>query len=271
MRVFVTGKNGFIAKHLIPRLISEGHIVDSSSKNDNITDKLINFKPDIIFHLAAECYNTDIMFESNLLLTIKILDYCKVYKVHKLIIFGSSSEYGRKSRPITESDHLEPTNMYEATKGCASLMSRSYSMMYGIKTVIIRPMSVYGPHEKPNRFMALAFSGKLKYINNAVHDWTYIDDFIDATICILHNENDLLFDIVNIGIGIQRTNKEVVEIIETITNQKMNVIEDDTYKKSYDSMTWVCDPSYLKTRYSFIAKITLEDGLRKYYKWIINQ
>jgi nucleoside-diphosphate-sugar epimerase len=142
--------------------------------------------------------------------------------------------------------------------------------MYKIPTVVIRPMSIYGPYEKTYKFMKRLFNKNIQFINNASHDWTYIDDFVDATICIMNSVTDDIFDIVNIGLGVQRTNHEVVRIVEDLMNYKFNLIEDNSSGKAYDSMNWVCDPTYLKVKHGYECKTTLEDGLTKYYEWFKN-
>ena len=267
MRTFITGKNGFIAQNMIIELKKNGHIVGSSSSNDDITLKLTEFKPDIICHLAMEGIDPDKMVESNILLTHKILEYCRYNPVRKLLIFGSSSEYGRKNHSITETDLLEPTTMYEATKGSATLLSRAYAYTYAVKTVVIRPMSIYGPHEKPYKLMQKLFNKNIQFMNEAYHDWTYIDDFVEGTMKVIEYESDELFDIVNIGIGVQRSNTDVLRITEELMNHSFNLVEDNTRGKSYDSMNWVCDPTHLRTKYGYECKTTLEEGLKKYYDW----
>jgi nucleoside-diphosphate-sugar epimerase len=268
MKIFVTGKNGFIAQNLIFRFQKDGHEIGSSSQGDDITNKLNEFKPDIICHLAMEGLNADKMVDSNILLTHNILEYCRYNPIKKLLVFGSSSEYGRKQTHITEKDILEPETMYEGTKACATLLSRAYAFTYKIPIVVIRPMSIYGPYEKTYKFMHILFSNKLKYLNNANHDWTYIDDFVEATIRIMNYESNE-FDIVNIGLGVQRTNHEVVNIVEDIMNAKLE-FEKVATGKVYDSMNWVCDPTHLKTKYGYECKTTLEEGLAKYYDWFKN-
>lgn len=270
MKIFVTGRNGFIAQNLIIQLKKDGHIIGSSSQNDDISFKLNEFKPDIICHLAMEGYNADKMVDSNILLTHKILEYCRYNSIKKLLIFGSSSEYGRKKGVITESDLLEPETMYEGTKACATLLSRAYAYTYGIRTVVIRPMSIYGPYEKPHKLMQKLFNKNIQFVNEAFHDWTYIDDFVEGTIKVIEYQTDELFDIVNIGIGVQRSNTDVLRITEELMNHKFDLVIDNSKGKSYDSMNWVCDPTHLKTKYGYECKTTLEEGLIKYYDWLKN-
>lgn len=270
MKFFITGRNGFIAKNMAIRLLKDNHELGFSSQGDDIIQKLQEFKPDTILHLAMEGHNNDNMVESNILLTHKILEYCRYNKIQKLIVFGSSSEYGRKKHPMTENDVLEPQTMYEATKGSATLLSRAYAYTYGVKTVVIRPMSIYGPHEKPHKLMHRLFSKNIQFMNEAYHDWTYIDDFVEGTMKVIDHESDDVFDIVNIGIGVQRSNTDVLQITEKLMNHTFNLNVDNTKGKSYDSMNWLCDPTHLRDKYGYKCKTTLEEGLAKYYDWFKN-
>jgi UDP-glucuronate 4-epimerase len=270
MNIFITGRNGFIAQNLHASLENDGYNISTSSKLDDITIKLKESRPDIIIHLATENakHNPDKMIESNILLTHKILEYCRYNAVKKLLVFGSSSEYGRKTHPLTETDLLEPETIYEGTKACASILARVYAYSYNIPTIVVRPMSVYGPHDKEYMFISRLFNKNIEFLNNGLHDWTYIDDVVEATIRIMNHRDTDIFDIVNIGIGVQRTNKEVVEIVEKLMNTKIDYTIADG--KVYDSMNWVCDPSHLKTKYGYECKTTLEEGLKKYYDWFKN-
>jgi nucleoside-diphosphate-sugar epimerase len=271
MKIFVTGLKGFIAQNLVIQFKKDGHIVDGTFRGDTLIDKLTLFRPDVICHLAMEGLDPDNMLQTNIIQTYLVLEYCRHNKVQKLLIFGSSSEYGCKDHPLTEKDLLEPKTMYEGTKAAASLLSRAYAYTYSIPTVIIRPLSIYGPHEKDFKLMTLIFSNRLKYLNNANHDWTYIDDFVEATVRIMNYKDTEIFDIVNVGLGVQRTNQEVVSIAESVMGKTIDYTPSETQLgHGTDSQLWVCDPTYLKTKYGFTPSITLEEGMKRHYEWFMN-
>ena len=272
MKIFVTGRRGFIAKNLIQRLEKEGHAIKSSSQGDPIVDLLTEFSPEIIIHLATEGTNPDKMMEGNILLTHTILEYCRTHPIKKLLVFGSSSEYGKKTHPLTEKDTLDPHTIYEGTKACSSLLAQSYAYTYKIPTVLIRPLSIYGPNEKSHRLMTRVFSNKLQFLNDAYHDWTYIDDFINATVKIMMYDNEDIFDSVNIGLGIQRSNHEVIQIAEKLMGRKIQYTPTEkALGQGSDSFMWVCDPAHLITKYGFTPRITLEEGMRLHYEWFTAQ
>lgn len=272
MKIFVTGRHGFIAINLIQRLEKEGHTIKSSSQGDPIVDLLTEFSPEIIIHLATEVANADKMMEGNILLTHTILEYCRTHPIKKLLVFGSSSEYGKKTHPLTEKDTLDPHTIYEGTKACSSLLAQSYAYTYKIPTVLIRPLSIYGPNEKSHRLMTRVFSNKLQFLNQAYHDWTYIDDFINATVKIMEYDGGDVFDSVNIGLGIQRSNHDVIQIAEKLMDQKIQYTPiEQALGQGSDSFMWVCDPAHLITKYGYTPTITLEEGMRLHYEWFIQQ
>ncbi len=269
--ILITGINGFIAKNLYNSIKSNSSVeVFGTTKKDslNIVEILNEKKPEYIYHTGAEIYNNNDMFESNIVLTYKILEYCRTSQnLKRLIIIGSSSEYGRKTNPMSEYDILEPQTIYEGTKAACTMLAQSYSHTYNIPIFVIRPFTVYGPNEKPNKFLQILFKKKTNNdrnvsISNGFHDYIYIDDFLGALLEIVE-KNTKMFDIINIGSGVQTSNLEVVKIFEKVTNHFFeNYLPLEC--KLYDSEMWVSDNTKLNKYYK--PKINLEEGIDKINK-----
>lgn len=271
MKFFITGKNGFIARHLIKKLNNEN--LETTSRQDNTIEKLNLFKPDIIFHLCAELQNDDNMFETNVKLTYDILEYCRHNSINKLIIIGSSSEYGRKKNPISETDFLDPMTIYEGTKSAASMLAQSYSFTYNIPITLVRPFTIYGENEKPNKLTQILFNtyknkDKL-YLTSGVHDYMYIEDFINALLKITFYKENEIFNIVNVGSGIQTTNEDFVRCVQDVLNYNF-IVELTNNKKIYDSENWTCNTQLLNSKYKFLCNYTLISGLKETYHKLLN-
>jgi nucleoside-diphosphate-sugar epimerase len=155
---------------------------------------------------------------------------------------------------------LEPETIYEGTKAAASMLARSFSITYGIPTLIIRPFTVYGPGEKPSKFISflLSLPDKIR-LSEGVHDYVYIDDFVCILLEVV-SSCKRLFEIVNIGTGKQTSNLEVVRTVERITGHIFYM--EPAQAKAYDSSSWVCDTEYLRTTYGLTANTSLEEGLK---------
>jgi nucleoside-diphosphate-sugar epimerase len=161
---------------------------------------------------------------------------------------------------MAEHMSLEPETMYEGTKAAATMLARSFSISYGIPILVIRPFTVYGPGEKPSKFipLLLALPDKIR-LSEGAHDYVYIDDFVRILLEVMSSCKSL-FDIVNIGTGKQTSNLEVVRTVERITGHMFYM--EPAQGKPYDSSSWVCDTEYLRTTYGLTANITLEEGLK---------
>ena len=271
--VLITGIRGLIGSHLKTACEALGYTVHGTTRADSIESTLNLLRqvsPSYIFHTAAELVDESKMFCTNVSLTHAILHYCKNVKqsLKRLVIIGSSSEYGRKPEPMAEHMSLEPETMYEGTKAAATMLARSFSISYGIPILVIRPFTVYGPGEKPSKFipLLLALPDKVR-LSEGAHDYVYIDDFVRILLEIISSCKSL-FDIVNIGTGKQTSNLEVVRTVERITGQIFYM--EPAQGKPYDSSSWVCDTEYLRTTYGLITNTSLEDGLKSTIRFLNN-
>ena len=263
--VLITGIRGLIGSHLKTACEALGYTVHGTTRADSIESTLNLLRqvsPSYIFHTASELVDETKMFCTNVSLTHAILHYCKTAKntLKRLVVFGSSSEYGRKTEPIAEHMSLEPETIYEGTKAAATMLARSFSITYGIPILIIRPFTVYGPGEKPSKFISLllALPDKIR-LSEGVHDYVYIEDFVRILLEVM-SSCKRLFDIVNIGTGKQTTNLEVVQTVERLTGHIFSM--EPAQAKPYDSSSWVCDPEYLRNSYGLATTTSLEEGLK---------
>jgi len=264
MRIAITGANGFIAKNLINRLGEHDYLLIGKGQFNK--DTLIDFSPHQVYHLGAEIYDINQMYESNVALTYDLMMACVQTNVKAVVICGSSSEYGASTVPMKESKALFPRNMYEATKGAASLLAQGVANQYNLPVVIARPFSLYGLHEKPHRLMPTllkAFqTGQKCTISEGVHDWIHIDDFIDGLMMILPNANSTA-PIYNIGTGVQHSNLDVFYAFCEAFGYEVEYEYIPAKTKPYDAFNWVADISRIAAL-GFEPKYNLKSGIKKY-------
>lgn len=150
MKCIVTGDTGFIGGALYHELINRGDTVlgiSRSSRGDNLPHEILNlasdpidkirsivhgFKPDIIFHFAADPLVKNYTFEisqTNILSTHKLLDCCPDTCMFALA--SSATVYGRHStaRPVWK--EARPISVYGMTKLYCENIVRAYSVTYG--------------------------------------------------------------------------------------------------------------------------------------------
>jgi GDP-4-dehydro-6-deoxy-D-mannose reductase len=176
MRVLITGANGFVAKHLLKKLVGYGHEVYLTTHNTqavvenkhvykmDINDQLSiksvlkSVKPDAIVHLAAQSNvpfsweNPVKTFETNVIGTINIVD--SVHQLNpsiKLVVVGSSEEYGLTAKTeslLSENAPCLPQNPYATSKFAAGQLSLQLSKKNSLNLIHFRTFNHFGPGQR---------------------------------------------------------------------------------------------------------------------------
>jgi len=273
MKYIITGYTGFIGKSLLERLNGNEFLLIGREWQHDLTlpQKIKSFNPDYIIHCAAEIKDSSKTFISNVLMTNWLLENTLDIGYKAFINIGSSSEYGETNKPMSEKELLKPRTMYEATKGSSTLLCQGYANEYNKPIATVRPFSVYGVHEPEKRLIPTLFRNFKNNIPSkislGVHDFIHIDDFIDGILSVLYSEQELIKgDIVHFGSGVQYSNLEVFHIIKNIFNSSLEYEKIDNIFNKYDTLNWVADISYAKSKYKFDPKYTLKTGLKQIYE-----
>ena len=235
-------------------------------------------KPDYIFHLAAygnmsNQKDEQAIFEANVIGTWNMLQASKHIPYKVFVNVGSSSEYGRKSQPMSEIDVPETDTFYGASKIAGTYLARAFARQYNKPIVTVRPFSVYGPKEADFRFIPTMINcienKKVFHVDpHGVHDWIYIDDLINGMLFLVES-GFIKGEIYNIGTGLQTRNIDVLALMVAITGKIVETLRDD-FMRLHDSFTWRADVTKMGLL-GWKPKISLREGLTKTYEWYRKQ
>lgn len=271
MKIIITGTTGFIGKSLVETLSKTHDVLIWGRDVVPTQEEIVKLtQPDLIINCAGEIYNANVMYDTNVGIVQRWLEGIRLHSpTTRFINIGSSAEYGPMPRASAETDPINPVDVYQATKGAATLLCQGYARQFGLHTCVARIYSGYGVNERPHRLYPKLYNA---FINNepmtlrdGFHDFIYIEDFVRG-IELLMNSPWPSGEIVNFGSGVQHSNLEVLELWQRITGVKGAVTYEPGLSKAYESKVWICDTSYAKMQYKFQTEYSLEDGIRDFIK-----
>ena len=301
-RVVITGAAGFIGANLIRRLLQfDLEIYGVVHKNTNLwrlqdirtkinlvqadladqqdsRKALSAIQPNYVYHLAVSRRNTDWIqpVQTNIAGTINVLESTATKHLKRFIHIGSSMEYGRAKTPFREESRLRPITFYGASKAAATLFAQQFAYTNRISLLVLRMFYVYGYMEPTQRLIPVATKAALcnqtfdltdtKYRR----DFLFIEDAIDA--CLLAAGAKAIDDgVFNIASGRQWTIDVVVAMIEAITGRTIRRSNKRYPARDWDSTNWAADIGKAKKRLGWAPKHSLEEGLKKTIKWIVER
>lgn len=266
MKYLISGSNGFIGQRFGKYLLSGKHSVraiprDLLYEKWNLKRYVESEQPDIIIHLAAygnHSTQRDLIqtVESNVLYTTNLLEASKDVDYKAFINTSTSSVY------------LPKQTFYSASKKATEEICKAFVQEHKKPVVTVRPYSVYGPGEAEFRFIptvirAAKYDLPLSLVLEPRHDWIHVDDFILAVCRAVKHADKLKGLAIDIGTGMDYSNKDVFDLIQRVHKKKINyeVVES---MRSYDSDKWVCDPTLINSL-GWYPSFNLEEGIEDTY------
>jgi UDP-glucose 4-epimerase len=307
-KILITGGAGFIGAHLakklsinknnkilvvdmlkkkgggITYLSPENKFIKGDIKNKDILKKIERWKPEIIYHLAAQsgsegAYDNpkeDLL--TNALGTYLLAKLAKKIKCKKFIYTSTVAVYGNSKKKFFEKSEIKPDSIYGVSKYAGELFLKQLLKNSKVKTFIFRVFNTYGPGENLNNLKKGMVSIFCSYIwrnkpiivkgsLNRYRNFIYINDCVEILAKALSNPKLNNFEIINLTSQVKITVKELIKKIIKVKNfktYKVRVLK----KTPGDSYGFNSKNYYLKKKFPKIKFTTIEVGLKKYFEWI---
>ena len=261
---------------------------------------LAEFKPDTIFHLAAESHvdrsidgpgefiRTNVVGTATLLQA--ALNYWKslgetakaAFRFQHIStdeVYGTLGETGY----FTERTPYSPHSPYSASKASSDHLVRAWHDTYGMPTLITNCSNNYGPYHFPEKLIPLIILNCLDgkplpvYGQGAnVRDWLFVEDHARALLLV--NEKGGPGETYNVGGHNERTNLEVVKTVCGILDE----LRPRTDGAKYESLiTYVTDrpghdlrdaidPAKLMGELGWTPRENFDTGILKTVQWYLD-
>lgn len=296
-KIYVAGHNGMVGSAIVRKLKSLGfdNFVFRSSNELDLRDQVqvAAFfeieKPKFVFLAAAKVggifanntYRGEFLYD-NLMIQSNVIHNAKVSGVEKLLFLGSSCIYPKfADQPLSEDSlltgKLESTNEpYAIAKIAGIKMCDAYRDQYGCNFISVMPTNLYGPNDNydlQNSHVLPALIRKFHEAKKAgllevaiwgtgkpMREFLHVDDLADACVYLMDKHNDA--GLVNIGVGIDISIKELALLVKKIVGFEGEIIHD--LSKPDGTPRKLMSVSKL-TKLGWKASIHLEEGIRSVY------
>ncbi len=161
-----------------------------------------------------------------------LLEALRAHRQLEVFVHISTDEvYGsRDEGAFTESDALNPSSPYAASKAGADRLVHAYWVTYNLPVVILRPSNNFGPYQYPEKFIPLfttnALEGRTLPLYGAgtnVRDWLFVEDCCRAV--ELAVVRGVAGEAYNVGAGNEIRNIEVAERIVDLVGRPRDLIK----------------------------------------------
>jgi len=190
---------------------------------------IFNFAADT--HVDRSIKDARAFVKTDILGTYTLLEYARISDVDKFIQISTDEVYGSINEgSFRETDILDPSSPYSASKAGADLLVRAYYKTYGMPAIITRSSNNFGPYQFPEKLIPVLIINALRSKplpiygeGKNIRDWIYVQDNCEAIdFAFQKGEHG---EVYNIGAGNGRTNIEIADLILEEVNKPKSLIK----------------------------------------------
>ena len=299
-KIWVAGANGMVGSAIVRSLSGCDVDLYATARTDvdlidptQVQKFYEEVKPNVVILAAAKVggihanatYPVDFISD-NLQIQQNVISGAQRNSVKKLLFLGSSCIYPRNCpQPIKEeyllTSALEPTNEWYAIAKIAGVkLCQAYRKQYGCDFISAMPTNLYGPNDNfypenshvPAALLSRFHEAKIKGADSVnvwgtgkpCREFLHVDDLAEACLFLLQNYSGSQH--INVGTGSDISIADFASLLRTIVGFEGQITfetdrPDGTPRKLLD-VTNI-------NAHGWKSKIELEDGLKQYYRWYL--
>ncbi|WP_323737494.1 dTDP-glucose 4,6-dehydratase [Methanosphaera sp. ISO3-F5] len=249
----------------------KGDIADEKAASEAMKDAdyVVNFAAET--HVDKSINDPASFVKADVLGTQNLLELVRKYEVEKYIQISTDEVYGSiLEGSFKETDNIDPSSPYSASKAGGDLLVSAYYKTYDIPVMITRSSNNFGPRQFPEKLIPLFIlkalhDEKLPVYGDGknVRDWIYVEDNCAGVDTVLHKGK--IGEVYNIGGGNEKNNLEITKLILEKLGKPETLIEHVTDRLGHDRR-YSLDASKTK-KLGWQPKWTFEDAMEKTVNW----
>lgn len=234
-------------------------------------------RADAVVHFAAETHvdrsieSADDFLMTNVFGSRVLIEAARRHKVKRFIHVSTDEVYGSLvDGSARETDPLDPSSPYSASKAASDLLVLSYWKTYKQSVIVTRCTNNYGPNQFPEKVIPLFVTNLLEGKTVPLYgtgmnqrDWIYVDDHCAGLELVFDRGED--GEIYNIGAGNEISNLELTRSILDLMCAKESSIRHVEDRLGHD-FRYSVNIDKIK-RLGFHPFGDWKDGLRKTIEW----
>ena len=229
---------------------------------------------DIVVHLAAltsvpySVLHPDEVGKVNVTGTLALLTACAKASVKRLVFASSAAVYGNHKPPLSERLLPDPLSPYAASKASVECFIKAFHSSYGLESVILRFMNVYGPRSLgsnegvvPQFLRAIKRNEPLVIFGdgNQTRDFVHVSDVVDSIISATSVDASNC-DIFNVGTGRPSTINGLVGLLQEMLGANRLEVKHEDQRRG-DVRHSYADIRKAARSLGFKPKVKLRDGI----------
>ncbi|MCX8205490.1 MAG: dTDP-glucose 4,6-dehydratase [Candidatus Nezhaarchaeota archaeon] len=236
-------------------------------------DAVVNFAAET--HVDRSISNPYPFFKSNVEGVLSILESIKGRRDVRMIQISTDEVYGEiLSGSFKESDRLNPSSPYSATKAAADMLCLAYHRTFNLDVIIARPTNNFGPYQFPEKLIPktiirakMGLKAPIYGSGRNIRDWAYVLDTCEA-ICLLLT-NGRSGEVYNISAGNELENVDVVRRVLEIMGRDESLIEFVEDRPGHD-VRYSVDSTKIREEVGWRPRHSFDECLRRTVEWYLS-
>lgn len=302
-RVWITGGTGFLGRVVVEKLQEHGcnqilatGIEDGDMVNPAVIARHLQFRPDMVIHLAAVVGGIGAnrerpaeFFYQNLMMGVQLMHESWKAGVKKFVAIGTICAYPKYTPvPFREEElwngYPEETNApYGLAKKMLLVQSQAYRQQYGWNSIYLLPVNLYGPGDNFNPASSHVIPALIKKFAEAkasgadhvaawgdgspTREFLYVDDAAEGI--VLAAERYDKSEPVNLGSGMEISIKDLTVTIADLIGFSGEIRWDTSQPNGQPRRR--LDVSRAEREFGFLAKTGFKEGLKRMVEWYRQQ